>query len=163
MTSIYKIHKELENLFLEIPETGEMTDEQVVQYENLGIELAEKQKNTLLFYRDLELTEELIDSEIERLKALKTQAVNKQTAIMRLVEYGMDKLELNELDFGSIKAVRKLNPPRVVIDESKELPSEYTRQKIIIEPDKIKIKEALKSGLQVEGAQLQQESRIEIK
>ena len=161
--TIYQINKELEDLFFQIPDTGEMTPEQCEQYENLGIALAEKQENTLKFYRRLELDEGMIDAELDRLKALKTQINNKKESVNHLIEYSMDKMEVNELNFGSIKAVRKLNPPKVVLDESVQLPSEYTRQKIIIEPDKTKIKEALKAGTVVEGARLQQDSRIEIK
>ena len=161
--NIFQIHKSLEELFLEIPETGELTDEQAERWENLGLELREKQENTLLYFRRLELDEETVDSELNRLKALKTQITNKKASIQKLVEYGMDKLELNELNFGSIKAVRKLNPPSVVLDETVQLPAEYTKQTITITPDKTKIKEAIKSGLQVDGARLVQNTRIEIK
>lgn len=163
MDTIFTITRQLEDLFLNLPETGEMTNEQVQEYENLGIAMAEKQENTLKFYRRLELDEEMVDSELNRLKTLKAQINNKKTSVEKLIEYSMDKLELDELNFGSIKAKRKLNPPSVVLDESVQLPSEYTRQKIVIEPDKSKIKEAIKSGIKVDGARLIQSTRIEIK
>ena len=161
--SIFNITRALEDLLLSLPESGEMSDEQAYEYENLSISLEEKQKGTLYFFRDLELKEEMLTSEIKRLESLKTQITNKKASIQKLVEYGMDKLELNELNFGSIKAVRKLNPPSVVIDESVQLPAEYTKQTITITPDKAKIKDAIKSGLVVEGARLVQNTRIEIK
>lgn len=162
MTSIFQIDKALEDLFLSIPETGEMTDEQVELYDSLALAKAEKHQKTLEYYRRLELDEETIDSELNRLKALKSQVNSKKASIRYLIEYSMDKMEVNELNFGTIKAVRKLNPPKVVLDETVELSSEYTRQKIIIEADKTKIKEALKNGLAVAGARLQQDTRIDI-
>ena len=161
--NIFQIHSELEDLFLEIPDTGELSDEQAERYELLGLELRVKQQDTLLYFIRLESDEETINAEIKRLQSLKTQVTNKKASIQKLVEYGMDKLELNELNFGSIKAVRKLNPPSVVIDETVELPAEYTKQTITVTPDKTKIKDAIKSGLTVEGARLVQLTRIEIK
>lgn len=161
--SIFTINRELAELFFEIPETGEMTPEQVEQYESLGLALAEKQKNTLEFYRGLELDEIKIDAELDRLKALKVSLNGKKESVMHLIEYSMDKMEVNELNFGSIKATRKLNPPKVVLDETVQLPSEYLRQQIVITPDKSKIKEALKTGQTVEGAHLEQDTRIDIK
>lgn len=161
--NIFQIHSELEELFLEIPDSGELTDEQAERWQNLGLELRVKQQDTLFYYRRLALDEETIESELNRLKALKTQVTAKKASIQKLVEYGMDKLELNELNFGSIKAVRKLNPPSVIIDNMTDLPKEYTRETITVYVDKNKIKDAIKSGLQVEGARLVQNSRIEIK
>lgn len=161
MTSIFTITKALEDLFLSLEE-GEMTDEQVQEYENLGMALAEKQENTLKYARRLELDEEAVDSEINRLKALKTQITNKRASIVRLIEYSMDRQELNEINCGSIRAVRKLNPPKVVVDEGVTLSSQWSRTKIVIEPDKTKIKEALKNGEQIDGCRLQQDVRIEI-
>lgn len=163
LQTIFQIDRALEDLFLSLPEDGVMTDEQVAEYESLSLAKATKHQNTLEYYRRLELDEETIDSELNRLKALKTSLNAKKESILHLIGFCMDKMNVNELDFASIKAVRKLNPPKVVLDETVQLPSEYTRQKIVIEPDKSKIKEAIKSGLSVEGATLQQDSRIEIK
>lgn len=161
--TIFQIDKALEDLFLSIPETGEMTDEQVEQYDSLSLAKADKHQKTLEYYRRLELDEETIDSEINRLKALKTQVNSKKDSIMHLIGFCMDKMEVEELNFGSIKATRKLNPPKVVLDETVQLPAEFTRQKIVIEPDKSKIKEAINAGQTVEGAHLEQSTRIDIK
>lgn len=160
--TIFQIDKALEDLFLSLPDSGEMTDEQVEAYEALSLAKTTKHQNTLEYYRKLELSEEMIDSEVSRLKLLKTQLVNKKASIERLIGFSMDKMGVNELNFGSICAKRKQNPPHVVLDEGVQLASEYTRQKIVIEPDKSKIKEAIKGGLHVEGATLQQDTRIVI-
>ena len=162
MNTIFTITRQLEDLFLNLPETGEMTDEQIQEYENLGVAMAEKQENTLKFYRTLELNEEAVDSELNRLKALKSSISSRKSNIEKLIEYSMDKLELNELNFGSIKAVRKLNPPSVQIDPEANLSSQWTRHKVVIEPDKVKIKEALKAGETIDGCRLQQATRIDI-
>lgn len=162
LQTIFQIDKALEELFLSLPEDGTMTDEQVEQYESLSLAKATKHQNTLEYYRRLELDEEMIDSELNRLKALKTSLNAKKESIMHLIGFCMDKMDVSELNFGSIKAVKKLNPPKVVLDETVQLPGEYTRQKIVIEPDKSKIKEALKAGQTIEGAHLEQDTRITI-
>lgn len=161
--SIYTIHNALAELLQEIPESGEMTDEQVEQYEALGLELAEKQENTLFYYRNLELDAEALDSEIKRLSAMKQALNRKKEGIIKLIEYGMDKLELNEIKFATIKATRKLNPPKVVIQDGVDLPEQYLRTKTIIEPDKTALKDALQNGEVIEGVRIQQDTRIEIK
>lgn len=162
MSTIFQISRQLEDLFSSVPEDGTMTDLQIQEYENLGIAMAEKQENTIRFACKLEAQEIMIDAEIDRLRKLKASIKSKEAQIMWLLDYQMTKLGVDRLDCGIIAAVRKLNPPSVVLDESVELPSEYTRQKITIEPDKVKIKDALKEGVVIEGCSLQQTSRIDI-
>jgi len=57
------------------------------------------------------------------------------------------------------------NPPSVVIDEQGLIPAEYWRQPEPPPPavDKLKLKEVLKSGVEIPGAHLSTTKRIEIK
>ena len=59
-------------------------------------------------------------------------------------------------------AIRK-NPPRVVVDNEGALPWEFKREVVKTEVDKALIRDALKQGLSVPGAHLEQSERVEIK
>ena len=59
----------------------------------------------------------------------------------------------------------KANPPAVKVDDPLQLPAEYLRapQAPPPEPDKVRIRAALASGLDVPGARLVQTRRVEIR
>jgi hypothetical protein len=50
----------------------------------------------------------------------------------------------------------KKNPPSVVIDDLTQIPTQYQRQKIQVDIDKVAIKAAIKAGEEVPGAHLEQ-------
>jgi hypothetical protein len=56
----------------------------------------------------------------------------------------------------------KKSPKRVEIDPSAAIPSEYMRQKVIVEPDKEALKKAIKERKVIDGVHLQQTTRLEI-
>jgi hypothetical protein len=67
------------------------------------------------------------------------------------------------MDIGPLRVVCKPNNPAVVVSDVALLPEEYTRTKTTVEADKVAIKAALKAGLVIDGAELTQTYRIEIK
>jgi hypothetical protein len=50
----------------------------------------------------------------------------------------------------------------VEIDPSAAIPSEYMRQKVIVEPDNEALKKGIKEGKVIDGVHLQQTTRLEI-
>jgi len=90
------------------------------------------------------------------------QAANlEEYLLVNMQRAGIQKIESTQAPFFRI-SLRK-NPPKVVIDSEDELPWEFKREKTIIEADKALIKDALKQGLTVAGAHLEQTERVEIK
>lgn len=103
---------------------------------------------------------ESVGAEIKRLQALK-KSLESRKARTEAAYMGALKL------MGKSKVLTKLgemqirrNPASVVVDDPSSIPSEYTKQKIEITPDKVKIKEALKAGETVEGCRLVQGERL---
>jgi len=74
----------------------------------------------------------------------------------QMKDWGIERVEGNEWTF----AIKK-NPPHVEIEDEAKIPAEYLDYVPTI--SKARIKDALESGQQVEGAKLEASSRLEIK
>lgn len=96
----------------------------------------------------------------KRRKALERNAKwLKEYAVSNMLETGIKEVKTAEFKAGVAK-----NPVGVEITvEPEALPFVYTRQKTIIEPDKKAIKEALESGITIEGCALRQGYRLAIR
>lgn len=91
----------------------------------------------------------IIENKINRIKQyIKTNMVNS----------GIEKIELPEFVI-SIKN----NPPKVEITNEDILPEKYFRSKTTIAPDKTAIKKDMVNGESVDGCNLIQNTRLEIK
>ena len=107
---------------------------------------------------------EAIETEIERLSKLKQ---SRESGVRRLKNYVLAQMlatNTPEIDGGTMKLKVRKNPPSVnVLDETK-VPDTYKRTKTVIEIDKKAIMEAHKSsGIGVDGTEIKQGSRLEIK
>lgn len=164
MTSIYQIDQNIKNLLDDLPETGEFSNEELHNYEELQMQRAEKQKNTILYYKSIEATELAVNAELERFQKLKASLAKKKQRIADLIAYSMDQGKQLEVDFVTCKAKFKKNPPKVVILDEAELPKDYVSVEVkeVTKIDKKAIKEAVKSGREVPGAEVVQEQRLTI-
>lgn len=76
----------------------------------------------------------------------------------------MEKIGLNEIKDSPYFVIKiKQNPHSVTIINEESIPNEYKKERIDISIDKKKLLEDLKMGLIIEGAELSQKTRIEIK
>lgn len=161
MIALYKIDNELLKILNNPnPETGELDAEAL---ENWGLSRFEKQKNIALYIKDMDYGVSVIDAEMKRLREMKESAVKKSDWLKDYLKRSMDLMDEKSLDFGphTVKIVN--NPPSVMITNDAALPTRFARQVIEIKPDKVAIRDAIKSGEDVPGAMLVQEERIVIK
>jgi hypothetical protein len=143
-------------------EEGELTPELENALAINQAELQNKAFNYAQVVRSIEGDISIIDEEIKRLQALK---MAKRNAIDRMKEsvsnamqlYGFEKLKSPTLTL----SLRKSESVDVVNVE--QLQNIYKVQKITVAPDKIKIKEVIKSGGNVEGAVLNVNYNLQIK
>jgi hypothetical protein len=68
-----------------------------------------------------------------------------------------------QLEAGPHVLTLRQNPGRVEVTVPQLLPPEYMRQKVTTEPDKTAIKKALASGMVIDGCELVQSWRLDIK
>lgn len=142
-------------------ERGEEPSPQALATVNeYALAAAEKRDSCAAVLRRLDAEVEYTDAEIQRLTALKrareANAARLRAMILAVMrEHGVEKIRGNTTTFSVVQ-----NPPSVEVDDTLgALPQEFVR---VIpareEPDKVKIREALKAGQQVPGAWLVQGS-----
>lgn len=143
-------------------ETGEVDIDISKSLEKVQGAFEEKALATATVYRAMGKYSKDIDEEIKRLQALKKRVDNQQK---RVEDYLKQACEMTGIE--SIKGVYanisfKNNPPRTVIDDERLIPEEYFTVKVEKKPNLTAIKEAIKSGKEVQGAHLESERKIKI-
>jgi hypothetical protein len=153
--NIYKIDEELRQaesdlMSLVDPETGEILDEVAAEalmerLERLNIDKEKKIEGACFLRREALDTAEIIDNEIKRLQGLKKRQEKRADNLLRYITYAL-KGEKFKSPFVSVyyKTTESV--------EASEVPDRYMRIKK--EPDKTKIKQALKKGEKVGDARL---------
>ncbi len=134
---------------------GELTEEVEQWLTVTQTQLVQKTDNYALFF-------EKADSEIDFLKqqaSFFTKAARQlSNTIDRLKDHMKEQMRLmdtTELDGHYYRFKLSKTKPKVLINEDL-LPAEYTREKVIIEPDKTKIYEDAQTGKQIPGVTLQE-------
>lgn len=168
MNSLYDITEEMRFLINELnkedafDEQGNLNPVIVERLQFTSEELGAKAINYAYVIKTYEDQETAVKNEITRLKALQEQ-INKRKQLISdrikdaMIEFGLEKVEGKTLTLKLTKS-KAVN----VYDESK-LPPRFQRQKIIIEPDKIAIKEAiLKDGEIIDGAEIKENINLRI-
>lgn len=155
MASIFEIDAQIMDCV--DPETGEIIDPG--KLEALQIERERKIENVALWVKNLRY-------EAQNLKAEKEALAEREKAAKRKIEGLEAYLEtvLAGQGFETPKVKVSFRKSKVVeiTDESK-LPEEYVRTKVEKSPDKIAIREALKSNFQIPGAAMAEKTNIQIK
>ena len=152
---IYELNKQIETLSEQEwvdPDTGEILDEDVANALNaLTLERDEKIENVALWYKD-------VLAEAEAIKAEENKLASRRRGKERLAE-SLKRF----LDFAC--AGQKFSSPRVaisfrnvvngktVIDDPTLIPMAF--QKVVTEPIKSEISKAIKAGMDVPGAHLE--------
>ena len=159
--TLYNITTEIKNLTLQLEE-GELTPELEQALVITQDQLQAKAIDYCYVIKNLEADSEAIDNEIKRLKAMKEAKDNtidrlKEAVRNAMLASGIDKIEssLFKLSLRRSEAVEVVN-----IDQ---LPESLTTVKKTVSADKLKIKEAIKAGQNVEGANLIENYNLQIK
>ena len=159
--NLYNLTTEMKNLTLQLEE-GELTPELEQALVITQDQLQAKAIDYCYVIKNLESDSEAIDNEIKRLKAMKDakdKAIDRMKEAVRnaMLASGIDKIEssLFKLSLRRSESVEVVN-----IDQ---LPESLTTVKKTVSADKVKIKEAIKAGLTVEGANLIENYSLQIK
>lgn len=166
MSNLYQIDAAIENaierLFDTVNEDGEVEEGTAAELEALKAERAQKLDNVGAYIKNIEADVDAIKAEI---KTLQDRAKVKQNKIDRLEDYVAQSLiSNNETKFESARVVFSFRKSvSVDITNADLLPKKYIVKKTETAPDKTAIKEALKAGKAVKGAQLVEKQNLQIK
>lgn len=130
--------------------------------EALQGELEVKQVNIAAYILDLEAQEAAMDNYITNMQIRKRLINDRKNRLKRYVIDSMKRTGRKKLESDEF-SVSLRQSQRVHITDVTYLPEEYVRQTISVEPDKARIKEALKMGKRIEGALLEEHDNLIIK
>lgn len=143
-------------------EEGEFTPEVEKALVITQEQLQEKALNYTHVIKNFEAHSQAIDNEIKRLKSMKEakdNAIDRMKEAVRnaMIVSGIDRIEssLFKLSLRRSESVEVVN-----IDQ---LPESLVTVKKTVSADKVKIKEAIKSGMTVEGAVIVENFNLQIK
>jgi hypothetical protein len=159
--NIYTLTTQAKQIAL-LLEEGEFTPEIEQALAITQEQLQEKAINYTYVIKNLEADSQAIDNEIKRLKAMKEakdNAIDRMKEAVRnaMLASGIDKIESSLFKL----SLRRSESVEVVsIDQ---LPENLVTVKKTVSPDKVKIKEAIKSGQAVQGAVIIENFNLQIK
>lgn len=144
-------------------ETGVIDYEKASQFlETLPLERDKKIEAIALFIKNLEADAESIAAEVKNLKARQERKIAKADALRQYLQNSM--LLFGQKTFETPKvALSFRKSSTVIIEDESKLNEMYIKTKIEHTPDKTAIKNAIKSGVIVEGAVLCEKQNLQIK
>lgn len=137
-------------------ETGEIDE---TRYNQLELDRNQKIENTALYYKNLEALAKALKDEAT---TLTERAKSTQKKAERIKTHLSDYLAGTKFETPKVK-VSFRQSESVNIAEGTVLPEDYTRTKVTVEPDKTKLKAAIKLGESIDGVTLIKSQNINIK
>jgi hypothetical protein len=142
-------------------------DEQTIRdtLEGAAGELEEKAVNVAMFVRNLESSAEQIKQARQQMDARCKVIEAKADSIKRYLKDNMQRSGITKIESPYFALTLKKNPPSVIIDDPAAIPADY----MVIHPapqpspDKKMIAQAIKDGLAIPGAHVEQGDRLDIK
>ena len=123
--------------------------------ESLEYDFQEKGVNIIKLTSGWESDVEAIDSEIKRLQARKKAIQNKSDSLREYLRQNMQAAGISKIECPLFN-ISLSKPTKVaVIDNDELIPDEYVTVKTVVSPDKRKILSALKDGVDIPGARLE--------
>ena len=161
MNSLFNITAKARQIALALENdelTPELENELVINQNELQI----KAESYAYAIKSLEGDVSIIDEEIKRLRALKEAKTN---AIERMKEAVVNAFQIygiTEVKSPTLKLSLRRSESVEVINQD-QLPECFVKAKTTYTPDKVAIKDAIKSGLTVEGAVIVENFSLQIK
>lgn len=157
---------ELDRTIRTILENGFTLDEETGEYkgaedlDSLQMERGAKVESVALYLKEIECFADCLSEESKRL-AERSKAYQKKAEHIR--NYLIESMQAaGEKAFETVKVKLGIRSSvRVETDDS--LPQEWKTEKVSISPDKVKIKEALKQGMEIPGAKLVTAYSLQVK
>ena len=159
--NLYEISKEIEQAFDNAidEETGEIISEAAIAYiDQLQMERDKKIENIGCWIKNLTADAYALKMEESALKDRRISAEKKAESLKRYLSSVLmgEKFQTTKVKISWRRS------EQVEVENTLELPEEYQKTKIDIQPDKTKIKKAIKAGEEVEGATLIEKQNIQI-
>lgn len=164
--TLYEIDHAISEAFEQAidPETGELINEEAwAQLEALQMDREQKLEGVALWVKDLNAEAAAIKVEEDALKKRRQSTEKKADSLKGYLASALGGSEKFKTARVAISWRRSETAELLDGVDPVSLPLEYQRVKVAVEPDKAKLKEALKAGKTVEGVELVERQNIQIK
>jgi len=155
---LYKINKEIQDI---INIEDDFAREAALS--NCKLSLEAKVSELAMEIKESEMYVSGIDEAIDRLKKQKEWFINHKETIEEDIIKSMQNNGMKKVIFNNFIISLGKTPPAVNIENELLIPDEYWKTKEIRTIDKIKIKQVLKNGEEIEGVILTQSDKLNIK
>ena len=161
---LYRLVDEYESALLDMTAMIGTEDEQFAldTLEGLKGTLEVKSANIGKFVKRLDGFGVALDVEIKRLQERKARLKKTKDWFKNYLKTNMERAKINKIvtDLFTLKIVK--NPPKVVVINPDDIPSEFKTQEVVEKVNRVYIREQLKQ-MEIKGVELVQETRLEIK
>lgn len=163
---LYEITNQFENVFNQLDENGELSQEMMESLDSLKDDFENKAISVACYIKNIEAEEAAIEHAIDDMKARKAKLTKKAESLSDYLQCNLQKLSINEIKSSPYFKIKlKQCPPSVDVFDEKAIPPEFWREKVTTTTsvDKIKLKEVMSEGVEVPGATIQRKLKLEIK
>lgn len=163
--NLYNITTEYATLLDQIvnEETGEVNENALARLNEVK-ESAEQKSIALASYiQNLDAERNAIEAARQEMAKREKALQNKADYLTNYLQENMERLSITEIKCPYFQIKLKKNPVSVEVYDELSLPDDYKKSKIVVNVDKAKIRNELLAGVVIAGAQLKQNTRIEIR
>jgi hypothetical protein len=161
--SLYQVSNEYRTAFDDLLEREDEFPAEVIAdtLEGLAGNVQEKSINVAAYYKNLKTEIEAMKDYEKNMKKRRIIAENKAVRLINYLKDNMEMCGINKITGPEFTLSIRKSPDSVHVDDLQSIPSEYLNT--VVSANKIKIKEALKSGCDIIGVHLESGSNLIIK
>ena len=162
MSSLYEITQNMKMLTSYLDEEDFDSDVYENTLDLIKTELNNKSTSLIHVIKNIESDETMLDNEIKRLKAIKDRKSKNLKDVKEYIKVCMEQMGLNKIEtpIGNF-SLRKSESVDII--NPVKIPAQYLNTVVEYKPDKVKIKEAIKNGIKIEGVEIVTNNNLNIK
>ena len=145
-------------------ETGEIQDAETLAELESGLmqQISEKGIGLIGFFRNNELTLEMVDAEIKRLQSYKKSLKNKNENFKQYVVFNMERAGIKKIETG-LGTISLRSSKSVDVFDEKLVDKKFIKQVVEEKISKTELKKAIESGEEVQGARIITKNSLSIR
>jgi hypothetical protein len=161
---LFELTHEFENIFAEIGEDGEITQEMMDNLDSIKEDFENKAISVANYIKNLQAEEEAIEKAMADMRTRKMRLTKQIQSLSDYLQFNLQKLSINEIKSSPYFKIKlKVCPPSVDVFDESLIPEEYWREKVTKSIDKFRLKEVMGEGIEIPGASIQRNIKLEIK
>ena|SRR5579871_4398512 len=163
--NLYKIANEYENILQETfdAETGEINEKALAKLDEVKTDIKEKSLAVAAYIKNIDAERKAIEEAKKAMQERESRLDKRVSYLTQYLQSNMERCGIQEISSPNFVVKLKKCPVSVDVFNEQELPNEYKKSKEVISIDKMKIKEEIQAGVVIPGAQLKQNTRLEIR